>query len=152
MGKPGTTHHCPLKSKGNCRRANGICTKHQTKCTVHDKAHLKDEDCKYCAYAAQVAAQAQNWSRASCLKDIWTDRTMTRGPHFLALFIPYVIWITTRKQNVQGLLLLLNHEPITCNLDTISQTLELSHFTLTWTSPYIGVGCRFWSWLCTRSS
>ncbi|PVH74856.1 hypothetical protein DL98DRAFT_519009 [Cadophora sp. DSE1049] len=32
-----TTHHCPKKSKGNCRynKAKGYCTAHQTECTIH---------------------------------------------------------------------------------------------------------------------
>ncbi|KAG7007806.1 hypothetical protein G7Y79_00008g024440 [Physcia stellaris] len=46
-----TTHHCPLKRKGNCRHNQhlGYCTVHQEKCPVHpDVAHVIGEECSRC--------------------------------------------------------------------------------------------------------
>jgi hypothetical protein len=52
----GTTHHCPKKSKGGCRKgktAKGFpyCPEHQTFCTAKGKErkHLKTEKCGICA-------------------------------------------------------------------------------------------------------
>lgn len=44
------SHHCAKsnKSEGNCRPRNGLCTRHQTKCRIHDRKHLKDEPCPDC--------------------------------------------------------------------------------------------------------
>ncbi|KAI8956837.1 hypothetical protein F5Y11DRAFT_364721 [Daldinia sp. FL1419] len=46
-GRTGT-HHCPMRSKGNCRRASGICATHQTWCSEHTVKHLKTEPCSIC--------------------------------------------------------------------------------------------------------
>lgn len=48
------THHCPMRSKGNCRRgyqdSNHLCIKHETLCTKHDKVvrHLIRQGCDWC--------------------------------------------------------------------------------------------------------
>lgn len=45
-----TTHHCPLKTRGNCRRHPTLsyCTAHQTYCEDHDISHLQTEKCPGC--------------------------------------------------------------------------------------------------------
>jgi hypothetical protein len=46
-----TTHHCPMRRKGNCRynKSMGFCTAHQIVCDEHEEIHLKTEDCPKCA-------------------------------------------------------------------------------------------------------
>lgn len=48
-------HGCPKRNKGNCVRANGLCSKHQTYCrgitvwgTICGEKRLKDERCNTC--------------------------------------------------------------------------------------------------------
>ncbi|KAH0349136.1 hypothetical protein KCU81_g2849, partial [Aureobasidium melanogenum] len=59
-----TTHHCPRRSHGNCRKGKTsykapYCTKHQTYCAAHKKSYLQTEDCPECAGAAAQKAAAQ---------------------------------------------------------------------------------------------
>src|ERR1700728_1316049 len=39
-----STHHCPLKRKGNCRRkSRGRCSEHRDYCEKHKTSHIKKE-------------------------------------------------------------------------------------------------------------
>src|SRR5437762_3097069 len=46
-----TTHHCPKKNEGNCRKRGRLCTAHQKICNTHSMVHLQDEPCPACEKA-----------------------------------------------------------------------------------------------------
>ncbi|KAI1657426.1 hypothetical protein F4813DRAFT_76029 [Daldinia decipiens] len=53
MNKTSTNqHHCPLRSKGNCRLEKQFslkfCVKHLTACIDHKVVHIKTEECWKC--------------------------------------------------------------------------------------------------------
>ncbi|KAI1805737.1 hypothetical protein F4811DRAFT_551592 [Daldinia bambusicola] len=54
-------HHCPLKSKGNCRFEKqfglGYCSKHLTHCRTHGIIHIRTEQCWKCKQLEFEAAQ-----------------------------------------------------------------------------------------------
>ena len=56
-----TTHHCPLKSKGNCRGGRRMCTVHQTACPIHGIIHLKTESCRTCKGVCCRLPQLTTW-------------------------------------------------------------------------------------------
>ncbi|XXG98404.1 hypothetical protein Hte_004727 [Hypoxylon texense] len=43
-----TVHHCPLGSKGGCRKKGSLCVQHQVLCSKHHKSTIKGQECGSC--------------------------------------------------------------------------------------------------------
>ncbi|KAL6990219.1 hypothetical protein U1Q18_052147 [Sarracenia purpurea var. burkii] len=64
-GRGSTTHHCPLKKKGNCRKAQTpwrrpYCSAHQTYCAKCRWTYLKDDVCPKCQDEADDEGEDQD--------------------------------------------------------------------------------------------
>ncbi|KAI6091270.1 hypothetical protein F4821DRAFT_255087 [Hypoxylon rubiginosum] len=54
-----TTHHCPLASKGGCRKTKGHCVEHLIQCRQHEKWTIKGQDCPSCISEELAEARKQ---------------------------------------------------------------------------------------------